>query len=83
MKDVRPTSGTAGPATIDETDRAILRLLADDARLPNNAIAESVGIAPSTCLGRIRALRDKGVIRGYHADIDPVRHDVPAAAIAR
>ena len=70
-KDVRPASGAAGPASIDETDRAILRLLADDARLPNNAIAESVGIAPSTCLGRIRALRDKGVIRGYHADIDP------------
>ena len=60
-----------GAATIDETDRAILGLLARDARLPNNAIAERVGIAPSTCLGRIRALRDKGVIRGYHADIDP------------
>ena len=39
--------------------------------MPNNAIAERVGIAPSTCLGRIRAMRDKGVIRGYHADIDP------------
>jgi DNA-binding Lrp family transcriptional regulator len=69
-KDVRPTSGAAGPTIIDATDRAILRLLAGDARLPNNAIADSVGIAPSTCLGRIRALRDKGIIRGYHADID-------------
>jgi DNA-binding Lrp family transcriptional regulator len=69
--DVRPTAGPVGVAAIDETDRAILRLLARDARLPNNAIAERVGIAPSTCLGRIRALRDKGVIRGYHADIDP------------
>ena len=69
--DVRPLADGTGPAIIDETDRAILRLLADDARLPNNAIAESVGIAPSTCLGRIRALREKGVIRGYHADIDP------------
>ena len=70
-KDVRSAEGGAGPAIIDETDRAILRLLADDARLPNNAVAESVGIAPSTCLARIRALRDRGVIRGYHADIDP------------
>jgi DNA-binding Lrp family transcriptional regulator len=52
-------------------DRAILRLLAENARMPNNAIAEEVGIAPSTCLARIRALRERGVIRGYHADVDP------------
>jgi DNA-binding Lrp family transcriptional regulator len=69
--DLRPAAGPVTAASIDETDRAILRLLARDARLPNNAIAERVGIAPSTCLGRIRAMRDKGVIRGYHADIDP------------
>ncbi|MFD0328040.1 Lrp/AsnC family transcriptional regulator [Streptacidiphilus monticola] len=52
-------------------DRAILRLLAADGRMPNNAIAEAVGIAPSTCLSRIRALRERGVIRGFHADVDP------------
>ncbi|MBW8803789.1 MAG: Lrp/AsnC family transcriptional regulator [Catenulisporales bacterium] len=56
---------------LDPTDRAILAVLAADARTPNNAIAEAVGIAPSTCLGRIRALRERGVIRGFHADIDP------------
>jgi len=59
------------PDSLDDTDRAILRLLALDARTPNNAIAEAVGIAPSTCHGRIRALRERGVIRGFHADIDP------------
>ena len=56
---------------LDPTDRAILALLAADARMPNNAVAEAVGIAPSTCLGRIRALRERGVIRGFHADVDP------------
>ena len=56
---------------VDDVDRAILRVLARDARTPNNAIAELVGIAPSTCHGRIRALRDRGVIRGFHTDIDP------------
>ena len=55
----------------DEVDRAILRVLAQDARLPNASVAERVGIAPSTCHGRIRALRERGVIRGFHADIDP------------
>jgi len=39
--------------------------------MPNNALAEAVGIAPSTCLGRVRALRASGVIRGFHADVDP------------
>ncbi len=56
---------------LDDTDRRILALLAADARMPNNALAERAGIAPSTCLGRVRALRESGVIRGYHADIDP------------
>jgi DNA-binding Lrp family transcriptional regulator len=44
--------------------------LAHDARLPNNVLAERAGVAPSTCLGRVRALRERGVIRGYHADVD-------------
>jgi DNA-binding Lrp family transcriptional regulator len=56
---------------LDETDRRIVAELARDARLPNNVLAERAGIAPSTCLGRVRALRERGVIRGYHADIDP------------
>jgi DNA-binding Lrp family transcriptional regulator len=60
-----------GRRELDATDRAILGLLAADARMPNNAIAEAVGIAPSTCLSRIRSLRERGVIRGFHADIDP------------
>ena len=57
---------------LDAVDRAILHELAADARLPNNALAERVGVAPSTCLMRVRALRERGVIRGFHADIDPV-----------
>ena len=56
---------------LDGIDRAIVRLLSTDGRMPNNAIAEQVGIAPSTCLGRIRSLMDRGTIRGFHADIDP------------
>ena len=56
---------------LDSIDRAIVRLLSKDGRLPNNAIAEQVGIAPSTCLSRIRSLMDRGVIKGFHANIDP------------
>jgi DNA-binding Lrp family transcriptional regulator len=56
---------------LDATDRAIVRLLSAEGRMPNNALAEAVGIAPSTCLGRVRALVEHGVIRGFHADVDP------------
>ena len=66
---------------MDAVDRRILRVLADDARVPNNALAERVGVAPSTALGRIRSLRERGVIRGYHADIDPVALGRPIQAM--
>lgn len=64
----------AGPKerrVLDPVDRRILELLRSDARMPNNAVAAAVGIAPSTCHGRIRALQEQGVIRGFHADVDP------------
>ena len=66
---------------MDDIDRRILATLSDDARIPNNALAETVGIAPSTCLGRVRALREAGVIRGYHADIDPAALGRPIQAM--
>jgi DNA-binding Lrp family transcriptional regulator len=67
--------------TVDDVDRRLLRELAADARIPNNALAQRVGIAPSTCLGRVRALRETGVIRGYHADIDPAALGRPIQAM--
>jgi DNA-binding Lrp family transcriptional regulator len=56
---------------LDSTDRAILRVLRENARIANNALAATVGVAPSTCLARVTALRESGVIRGFHTDIDP------------
>lgn len=55
---------------VDSVDAAILESLAADARISNQRIAERVGIAPSTSLARLRALRERGVIRGYHAEVD-------------
>ncbi|MEV4601361.1 Lrp/AsnC family transcriptional regulator [Amycolatopsis sp. NPDC049253] len=55
---------------MDELDSAIVRHLQEDARRTNRDIARRVGIAPSTCLERTRLLRRRGVIRGYHADVD-------------
>ena len=66
-----PVRRAAEDAGLDEVDRRILIELSADARMPNNALAERVGIAASTCLGRVRSLRERGVIRGFHADVDP------------
>lgn len=66
---------------IDETDRRILKVLAVEARIPNNALAERIGIAPSTCLGRVRSLVQRGVIRGFYADIDLEAVGYPLQAI--
>ncbi len=55
---------------IDEIDRAMLELLAQDARITNQAMADRVGVAPSTALARLRSLRERGVITGFHAEVD-------------
>jgi DNA-binding Lrp family transcriptional regulator len=74
----RPKSVRPG---LDEIDRRIVLELAHDARIPNNTLAERAGVAPSTCLARVRALRERGVIRGYHADVDPAALGRPMQAM--
>ena len=75
------SAGHNGAGDLDDIDRHIVRELALDARIANNALAERVGIAPSTCLGRVRSLRERGVIRGYHADVDPAALGRPLQAM--
>ncbi len=76
-----PAAEPARDGVLDEIDRKILHVLAADARTPNNALAAEVGIAPSTCLGRVRVLRDAGAIRGFHADVDPAALGRPLQAM--
>ena len=56
---------------LDETDRRLLGLLRRDARRTNASLAEELGIAPSTCLARLKALRASGAVRGFTVDVDP------------
>jgi DNA-binding Lrp family transcriptional regulator len=60
------------PADLDDVDRKILSLLHRDARIANSALAAELGIAASTCHGRVRRLLELGVVRGFYTDIDPV-----------
>lgn len=81
MNEVHRALARPPAAHVDDTDLAILQLLARDGRMSNSAVAEEVGIAPSTCLNRIRHLREQGVIRGFRADIDPGAMGRPLQAV--
>lgn len=63
----------AETVALDTVDLRILRLLQNDARITNRDLAAGAGIAPSTCLDRVRRLRDAGVITGYAVRLDPAR----------
>jgi|TARA_B110000093_G_scaffold118176_1_gene126532 DNA-binding Lrp family transcriptional regulator len=56
---------------VDEIDRSILSILGKNGRISNAELASQVGIAASTCLGRVRSLVQRKVIRSFAADIAP------------
>lgn len=58
-------------AALDRIDLNILRVLQEDGRITNQALAERVALSPSACLARVRRLERAGVIQGYHARLDP------------
>ncbi len=55
---------------LDAGDRKILQELQRNARLSNTELAARVGMSPSTCLRRTRALEEAGIISGYVAIVD-------------
>ena len=62
---------------LDRIDRKILTLLQQDSRQPNNELAGRVGLSPSPCLRRVKALEDSGIIARYVALVDPASVDLP------
>jgi DNA-binding Lrp family transcriptional regulator len=65
----------------DSVTRALLSELQKDARQTNKSLAEKVGLAPSTCLERVRELQARGVIRGFRAVVEPASVGRPMEAI--
>lgn len=55
---------------LDRYDRAILAILQEDGRLTNQELAERIGLSPSPCLRRVRAIEESGAIIGYRALVD-------------
>src|ERR1035437_3784765 len=55
---------------LDETDRKILRVLLNDARITNLQLSESVNLSATPCWNRVRALESSGVISKYVTVLD-------------
>ncbi|TQS42922.1 Lrp/AsnC family transcriptional regulator [Cryptosporangium phraense] len=56
---------------LDDVDRRILAELTADGRLSMRTLAERVHISRANAYARVDRLRENGVIRGFHADVDP------------
>jgi len=56
---------------MDRIDRDILFQLQQDGRLPNNELADRIGLSPSPCHRRVRNLEATGTIQRYTAIVDP------------
>ena len=54
----------------DRYDRQILQILQNDGRISNQELADRIGLSPSPCLRRVKALEEAGLIVGYRAMLD-------------
>lgn len=58
---------------LDGFDRRILEVLQAEGRISNQELAERIGLSPSPCLRRVRALEESGLIAGYRAILDAAK----------
>jgi DNA-binding Lrp family transcriptional regulator len=60
-------------AILDNIDRKLLAELQAEGRVTNVDLAHRVGLTAPPCLRRVRTLEEQGIIRGYHAELDPAK----------
>ena len=67
-------NGASGASdALDATNLLLIAKLQEDARRPFAELGREVGLSAPAVAERVRRLEADGVIRGYHADIDPRR----------
>ncbi len=67
---------------LDETDRAILRLLQTDSTMSIAAISKQVGLSQTPCWRRLKRLNESGLIVGRTTVLDPARAGFPVNVFA-
>jgi Lrp/AsnC family leucine-responsive transcriptional regulator len=55
---------------LDRYDRCILEVLQEEGRISNQELADRIGLSPSPCLRRVKALEEGGVLTAYRATVD-------------
>ena len=65
--------GLSPMEALDAVDRRLLRVLQDDGRISNAELARRCNLSPAACFERMRRLREKKVITGYAALINPAK----------
>jgi len=66
---------------LDRYDLRILEVLQEDGRISNQDLADRIGLSPSPCLRRVRALEEADIIVGYRAILDAGRLGLDLLAI--
>lgn len=64
------TADAPAPDVLDDLDRALLRLLREDARRSHRDLARRTGSTQPTVTARLRRMEDAGIIRGYTVVLD-------------
>ena len=67
---IRNEASMSKKKALDSVDVAILKALQADASMTNQAIGELVGLTPGPTHSRIKRLKEEGIIKGIHADLD-------------
>lgn len=57
----------------DRVDKKILEILQSDGRITNAQLSKEVGLSPAPTLERVKKLEQVGIIKGYHAELNPER----------
>ena len=79
----RPDASNANDFSIDDTSRRIVSELQRDGRLTIAELGRRVGLSAPAVTERLQRLESAGVIRGYHADVDPRAIGLSLGAVVR
>ena len=68
---------------LDEKDLALLKRLQRSAKTTNTQLAAEVGLSPAATLERVRKLESSGIIKSYHARLDPAEVGLPIQLVVQ
>ncbi|SAK76742.1 transcription regulator AsnC [Caballeronia arationis] len=83
LKPIMPKSLSTPSSALDEIDRELISILADDGRIAMSELARRIGLSAPSTAERVRRLETVGVIQGFAVQIDPRALGYTLQAIVR